>query len=194
MAHHLADLIQQARTLKGDKQQQAQTAAADLILKLWSKRENLPGRVYPLKGWGRALSVLGLLETEASPFNRVSIREIDLLLVKTFDQLRKIVAHGIILTLDPPAELQDDDAAAPFIDDEEKRFLAAMNCWAQHFKRARRSRYPDIVVTTKATDEPESTIEPNQLTEEDASKRALVAEIDDLLATLAKLKILLGKV
>lgn len=193
MAHHLAELIEQARTMEGAEQRQAQAVAADLILKLWSKRENLPGEAYPLKGWGRALAMLRLLEVEASPFNRISQRQIDRVLVETFDHLRTIVAHGIVLTLGTQSEPKGEDAATPFLDGEEKRFIEAMSHWFEHFRQARRSRYPNIVITTEANRIAKN-VEPEKITEEETSKRVFVAEIDDLITTLSKLRIEIEKI
>lgn len=187
MAHHLADLMVRARTLKGVKQQQATAAATDLVLKLWSKREVAPGNVYPLKDLGNALSILRLLESEASPFSRVSKRETDVLLAKTFDGLRKLVAHGIFLTYSKLDECLEDDAKIPFLIDEEKRVIDAANLWLKHFQKVREASTPKVVIAREFSEATNST-EPKALTEEAIVKRALVSEIDELLVTLSKLK------
>jgi hypothetical protein len=187
MAHHLADLIVRARTLKGVKQEQAAAAATDLVLKLWSKREVVPGNVYPLKDLGNALSVLRLLESEASPFSRVSKRETDVLLANTFDGLRKLVAHGIFLTFSKLDERLEDDAKIPFLIDEEKRVIDAANLWLEHFQKARKTSTPRVVIARDLSEAANST-EPEALTEEEIVKRTFISEIDELQVTLSKLK------
>lgn len=187
MAHHLADLIIQARTLKGVKQQRATAAAADLVLKLWSKREVAPGNIYPLKNLGKALGVLRLLEFEASPFNRASRRDADVLLVETFDGLRKVVAHGIVFALSESDDSSGNDAKTPFLIDEEKRVIDAINMWIEHFQQARKAR-PAVIIVANEPSVGTNEAELAPQTEEAAAKHAFVSEIDELLATLSKLR------
>jgi hypothetical protein len=187
MAHHLAEVIEQARSSVGAKQQQANAKAVALILKLWSKREFLPGDAHPLKRWDKALGVLHLLSEEASPFSRASHRKSDRLLSETFDGLRKTVANGLLLTYIYPLEPIHDEVATPFLAEEERRILVAMNAWVTQFKKARRSRLPHIVIVSEqanAVEEGES----SPLTEDEALRRTAVSEIDELQKTLAALK------
>lgn len=187
MAHHLAELISRAKTLTGAKQRQATSGAADLILKLWQKREVVPGNVYPLKDLGKALSMLRLLDLAGSPFNRFSQHESDVLLTNTFDGLRKIVAYGILLNLPKHNENMNYDARTPFLLDEEKRVIEAMNLWIGHFKQARGARSPRMTIKDDPLDAA-NIAEADQQTEDAVAKRTFISEIDSLVVTLSKLK------
>src|SRR5687767_2545558 len=49
MAHHVAELIHQVRSLPpGRERSEAQKQATETILKIWEHRANLPSRAYPL--------------------------------------------------------------------------------------------------------------------------------------------------
>ncbi len=187
MAHHLAELLHQSRTLEGTKRAKAEKAAADLILRLWSQRETLPGAVYPLKDLEKALSVLRLLDRGASPFSPLRSRTDETLLADAFDGLRQLVVHGILLLSSRLEVPVADSHTAPFLADEERRVLEAMNLWAAHFEQARRSRMP-IVEFVSGTTDAKADAEPEVLTEEAIAKRVFVAEIDKLQATLAALR------
>ncbi|MDN8646963.1 hypothetical protein Q0S62_00805 [Stenotrophomonas indicatrix] len=183
MAHHLAELLEQSRTLKGTKHKEAEKAATDLILRLWSRREVLPGGAYPLKALSKPLSILGLLDEASSPFSSMHSRSEEALLADAFDGLRKLVAHGVLLLSQRLDEHPDDNVTAPFLLDEELRSIEGLNLWVRHFKLARRPRISIVDFSIASADS-----EPESLTEEEKAKRAFVAEIDKLQATLSKLK------
>ncbi|MBX3711864.1 MAG: hypothetical protein KF800_07885 [Lysobacter sp.] len=187
MAHHLAELLEQSRNLKGVKQKQAEKAATDLILRLWSRREVLPGGAYPLKDLGKPLSVLGLLSEESWPFHSMHSRSEEALLADAFDGLRKLVAHGVLLFSARLDEHPNDDVTAPFLHEEELRAILALNLWAQHFKQARRPHISIVDFSTAPAD-----AEPENLSEQERAKRAFSNEIDKLQTTLSELKDRLG--
>ncbi|WP_407471187.1 hypothetical protein [Xanthomonas campestris] len=187
MAHHLAELLDRSRTLKGAKQKQAEKATTDLILRLWSRREILPGGAYPLKALGKPLSVLGLLSEESSPFSSMNPRSEEALLADAFDGLRKLVAHGVLLLSARLDELPEDGGVTPFLMEEELRAFLALNLWAKHFEQARRPRISIVDFSIASAN-----AEPEQLTEEDRAKRTFTEEIDKLQTTLSKLKDWLG--
>lgn len=189
MAHHLAELLDQSRTLKGEKKKQAETAATDLILRLWSSREALPGAAYPLKALGRPLSVLRLLGEESSPFSARHSRTEEALLADAFDGLRKLVAHGVLLFSARLDEHPEDNITTPFLVDEERRSIEALNLWVEHFKQARKPSVSIVDFSIAAPDaKPSPDPDPETLTEEARAKRAFVEEIDRLQTTLSKLK------
>jgi len=188
MAHHLAELLDRSRTLKGAKQKQAEKATTDLILRLWSRREILPGGAYPLKALGKPLSVLGLLNEESSPFiSSMHLRSEEALLADAFDGLRKLVAHGVLLFSARLDELPEDGVVTPFLMEEELRAILALNLWAKHFEQARRPHISIVDFSIASAN-----AEPEQLTEEDRAKRTFAEEIDKLQTTLSKLKDWLG--
>lgn len=187
MAHYLAGLLDQSRTLKGAKQKQAEKAAADLILRLWSSREALPGAAYPLKALGKPLSVLQLLGEQSSPFSSRYLQTEEALLADAFDGLRKLVAHGVLLFSARLDETPEDSATSPFLLIEELQTLQALNLWVAHFRQAQRPQV-SIVDFSSAAPGAAPDAEPEVLTEEARAKRAFAEEIDKLQATLSKLK------
>jgi hypothetical protein len=72
MAHHLAELMERARTATGLERQQANKEAAALILDLWRHRTYLPGR-YPLASFEPVLQTLERLSDNA-PWHRFFTR------------------------------------------------------------------------------------------------------------------------
>lgn len=187
MAHHLAELLDQSRTLKGVKQKQAEKAAADLILRLWSQRESLPGAAYPLKALEKPLSILQLLDRRSSPFGSMHSQTEEALLADAFDGLRKLVAHGVLLLSARLDEQPEDKVKTHFLSEEEQRTIEALNLWMAHFKQTRR---PHISIvdfpSTASAAKPDA--EPEVVTEEARAKRAFVEEIDKLQSTLTKLR------
>lgn len=185
MAHHLADLILQARRSQG--QDHIEAESANLIIQLWSKREVVPGGVYPLGRLGAVLSVIELLQSESSPFNRASSRRSDALLASAFDGLRKLVAYGILINAKQLKEHPVHDAKRSFLTDQERLVLESINAWIKHIKAARRTRYPTAVL---AIDSPKDKIRPEDSlsTDEDKTKQFFLADIDALIGTLSELR------
>jgi hypothetical protein len=69
MAHHLADLIEKAKgSATAAERERYRKVATDVILKLWSRRDSLPGRAYPLAPFGNVLRTLDLLQPEGNPW------------------------------------------------------------------------------------------------------------------------------
>ncbi len=187
MAHHLADLMIQARDPDASNHERARDEAAGLILKLWSRREVLPGNAYPLKELGKALSVLRLLEFESSPFSRSAQSQFDRLIAEAFDGLRKIIAHGILLTYVNPIEPVGDEVTSPFLTEEERRVVGALNDWTAHFSNARRSHVPRIIFSDGSAESNSEEEEKKSMPDEGRSKRAFISDIDALIAALGKL-------
>lgn len=193
MAHHLAELIEQARTSDGPEREAAQERAIELILKLWSRRADLPGDAYPLKKLSGVLSVLERLRPEAALFNQSGSRDTHRLLKEAFNGLRVIVARGVILTLPERLAHVELDEAAEFLNEEELQILEALNGWIEFLK-------PDLhddSVATITTDEEESALEVElaeqseltELSDESRMRHVFVQEIDQLINTLGSLKL-----
>lgn len=105
MAHHLAALIVESRDRAADDRVNKQSAAADLILRLWAQRHSLPGSASPLQKIEAPLALLRLLHAEASPFHRYEHQSLNALLAKTFDAMRRVVGCGIVHTMSSPERL-----------------------------------------------------------------------------------------
>jgi hypothetical protein len=99
MAHHLATLIAEAETSTGDAKTSAEARAADLILRLWEMRRDLPGTADPLGSCRDAVEVLSHLRSERNPwlFHR-GHGGLEGLFANLFDSMARVVVGGILLT------------------------------------------------------------------------------------------------
>lgn len=191
MAHHLAEVMQEAENAEGGNKELARERAVELILKLWSHRRSLPGGAYPLNDLKTVMSVIGRLQQAASPYQRHSADETEKLLARIFDGLRLIVVHGILL-ISETKELPDDlDAAAPFLDDEERQFIGAVEGWLDYMKTG--VPQPPLVVLTEEEKvyldaELAEMTELEKLDPKARSNRILSGEIDGLIEALSDLK------
>ena len=119
LAHHVAELIQLAKSSVGTAKIAAQERAATAILKVWAERRDVPADIDPLNGYRRAIEVLGRLAPDADPWSRYrgSGRYEDLL-SQTFDALRMTVLAGVLLTqVDGPRPIKPEEG--PFWEPEE---------------------------------------------------------------------------
>ena len=86
MAHHVAELINQAQTLTQSRgRNKAQKQAIETILKIWERRENLPHRAYPLAPFKDLLKILTLLQPNNNPYRFSHLSRIDQLAAVLFD-------------------------------------------------------------------------------------------------------------
>lgn len=100
LAHHLAEVLNEANSLSGPDKTLAEQRAVDLILKLWAHRRALPTPVDPLGGFRDAIGVLGRLKPEDNPWARFS-RDRSLhetLLQEIFETMCRTVLGGLLLT------------------------------------------------------------------------------------------------
>ena len=129
MAHHLAEVMQEAESAEGGDKELALERAVDLILKLWSHKQSLPNGAYPLNELKAVMSVVQRLSPEASPYQRHSTDETEKLLAEIFDGLRLVVVHGAILISDTrnlPSDLESVDS---FLDVDERQFIEVVESW-----------------------------------------------------------------
>ena len=99
LAHHLAEVMNEADEAVGSAKADAEARAVGLILKLWTHRRALPASIDPLDGYGKAIKVLGLLMPDANPWRQ--FRRSDTcedLLYDMFGILSRIVVSGLLLT------------------------------------------------------------------------------------------------
>ena len=97
LAHHLAEVMNEADEAVGSATADAEARAVDLVLKLWIHRRALPASIGPLDGYEKAIKVLGLLMPDANPWRQ--FRRSD-----TYDDLSAVVAAGIQRLRDEEAE------------------------------------------------------------------------------------------
>ena len=172
MAHHLAEVMQEVESAEGSDKEQAQERAVDLILKLWSHRRNLPRGAYPLNDLKVVMSVIRQLRPEASPYQWHSTNETEKLLARIFNGLRLVVTHGVLLIAGTTKLPDDLDAAAPFLDDEERQFIEAVGGLLDTDLDAALAEIAEL----------------EKLDPKARSNRILSREIDGLIETLSDLK------
>ena len=195
MAHHLAEMMQEAESTEGDDQKLARERAVDLILKIWSHKKSLPRGAYPLNKLDTVMSVVGRLSAETPPYRRHSSDETEKLLSRIFDGLRLVVVHGVILiskTRDVPDDL---DTTAPFLDEKERQFIEVLKGWIDYVTTGL-PRPPLVILTEdekRARNSKQAEMaELEKLDLKSRSNRIFSREIDGLIQALSDLKMKLA--
>lgn len=106
MAHHLAELMNEAETGKTKAtRSKARKDAAETIIKIWKHRVSLPGNAYPLAPYKDLLQVLEQLQPSRNPFSyfaRTSISKKDQIVKSLFESLNRLII--VISLIKTPAE------------------------------------------------------------------------------------------
>ncbi|MYK02579.1 MAG: hypothetical protein F4037_11595 [Gemmatimonadales bacterium] len=196
MAHHLAEVMQEAEIAEGDDKDLACERAVDLILKLWSHRQNLPNGAYPLNDLKALMSVVERLSPEASPYKRLRLDESEKLLVKIFDGLRLVVLHSAIMISETRNLPSDLESVKPFLDEDERKFIEVVEGWQNYVKTG--IPLPPIVFLPedgeKELDSRQDEIaELQKLDPKSRSKRIFAKKIDEMIEALSDLKSKLAK-
>ena len=98
MAHHVAGLIAEADTTTEGARAVAEARAADLILRLWAMRRDLPEASDPLGPYRDAIKLLSRLHPEQNPWFAFSHqRGVEGLLADLFDSMAKVVIGGVLM-------------------------------------------------------------------------------------------------
>ena len=195
MAHHLAEVMQEAENAEEGYKELARERAVDLILKIWSHKRSLPNGAYPLNDLETVMSVVGRLSPAASPYRWHGSDETEKLLATIFDGLRLVVAHGVILISETRGIPEDIDAAAPFLDEDERQFIEAVEGWIDFGKAG--VHHPRFVILTEdeeaARDLKQAEMaELEKLDPKSRSRRIFPKEIDGLIEALSDLKLKLS--
>jgi hypothetical protein len=149
MAHHLADLIEKAKgSATAAERARYRKVATDVILKLWSRRDSLPGRAYPLAPFGNVLRTLDLLQPEGNPwrFARGKDGERERLARRVFEYSSRLFVALLLLDLPPWVFSREPSAVAvKALSVREQRILKAFTRWfkvmaAETPKRGREAR------------------------------------------------------
>ena len=197
MAHHLAEVMEEAEKAEENRKEEACQRAVDLILKLWSHRRNLPRGVYPLNDLESVMSVIGRLREAASPFRLRGSDEIEQLLGRIFKRLCLVVGHGVMLVSGAVKMPPDLDLVAPFLDERENQFLEVMQGWIDYLQSIP-PQPPDVVVVTE---QEKAFLDSRQTEMHDLEKldprtrsnRIFFREIEQLMEALSKLKLVLNR-
>lgn len=133
MAHHLAELIDEAERSKGAAKQQAEERAVELILKLWTNRRALPTPADPLSGHLPAIKVLAAMLPTADPWRRFRrTGSNDELLHDMFGALVHLVISGLLLTRGGDIRAIEG-AEWEALSDEEKFLVEILDRWHEFF-------------------------------------------------------------
>ena len=133
MAHHLAELITTAQAAEGDAKRLAEDRAAELILKLWARRRDLPMSADPLHGYLEAIKVLGAMLPTANPWRQLQRgRSDEALLCGMFDSLVNLVMSGLLLTRNGDIR-KIEDAEWDSLSEEERFLVETLNRWRELF-------------------------------------------------------------
>lgn len=192
MAHYIAEVMEEAENTEGKDQEMARKRAVDLILRIWSRKKDLPNGAYPLNDLKTILSVVGRLSPKASPYQWHGKDETENLLSKIFDGLQLVAVHGIILVAETKGIPDDLDATMPFLDEEEQNLIETIKGWIDYVNTG--LAQPSLVTVTKVdkADLDAKQAELAKLEELDPksrSDRILSREIDGLIEALSHLKL-----
>ena len=192
MAHHLAEVLQEAENAEGDDKELARGRAVDLILKIWSHKQSLPGGAYPLNDLEPVLSVLGQLSSQPPRHWLRRSGETEELLARIYNGLRYVVGGGAILASKIKEGLGELDEFLPLLDDDERQIIEDVKSWIDYVQNGY-WRSPLIVLTEEDQAEYESKqtemAELEELDPKSRSNRVFSKEIDDLIEALSELKL-----
>jgi hypothetical protein len=188
MAHHLAEVMLKAEKASGRERQAAQAKAIELILKLWSRRHDLPGRIHPLKQLEGAISVLRRLQFDASQFFWRNESELTELIANAFYELRMLVVHGVLIASSTTTNLAANDKTLEFLDEDEKQVFDAIRNWIDFINSGRKSDFPIRIAIEEDAKEEARLAELKKLTPAERSRRLLIDRIDTLIATLQSIR------
>ncbi len=141
------------------------------------------------------MSVVGRLSPTASPYRWHGSDETDKLLAEIFDGLRLVVAHGVILISETRGIPDDIDAAAPFLDEDERQFIEVVEGWIDFGKAG--VHHPQFVILTE-DEEADRDLKQAEMAElekldpKSRSRRVFSKEIDGLIEALSDLKLKLS--
>jgi len=184
MAHHVAELIEQAGSEPpGRKRAQAQKQAAETILKLWEQREHLPHRAYPLAPYKDLLRILDVLQPNNNPYRFSSLSPIDQNAALLFDRLSRLIILLLLIHWQDVRQPEKISAAGVnAMNDEEKQIYARLNDWlavlqVPHKDSRKRKRDKKVTRTPRS-----------EKAEAKARRESIVQFIDDCTRTLAELR------
>ncbi|MDC0711704.1 hypothetical protein POL68_24765 [Stigmatella sp. ncwal1] len=141
LAHHLAELMVEAERATGPAKAEAEARAADLILRLWAKRRDLPAAADPLGDYRKAIAVLSRLMPDRNPWAAYARHGgPEGVFHELFDFMARIVVSGLLLTVvRPPREVAPAEKAA--MESEELALREHLDWW----KKAIRPALPAVV-------------------------------------------------
>lgn len=186
MAHHLAELMDQAETAEtADERASARERAAETILNIWDRRASLPGSVYPLASYKDILMIMERLRPNDNPFQYLGRdREAKRywLAADLFDGLTRLIIALLLPKVPSISQKSDeDDIAIEALSESERAILRGLDQWGSLFR------------SEDANSEPSREAEKGTEMTNEEIDRAAVRLIDGLTSALAELgKLLRG--
>lgn len=186
MAHHLASLIVQAKRTDG-MQAEATQEAINLILKLWDRRNSLPGTADPLSKLRRAINVIDYLGPNSSPFYQQSQDKQEADLAMLFDGLRQLVAHGVLLVSglnEIPIYTED---TFEFLSEDEQQIIAKLGGWVAYLAETKpKTPIVEFVHMDEGAEvkKAEETVELKRLEPDERSRVLFSRSVDELIEKL----------
>jgi hypothetical protein len=135
LAHHLAELMNEATNRKKSAAHrvEARKQAADLILKIWERRNLLPGSTYPLGPYKEILKVLDLLRPNGNPWRRRSGTPYQIVAASIHDRLCRLVIGLLLIDVAPLLHRRTGkrNRSLKFLTDEECEILKELERWSE---------------------------------------------------------------
>lgn len=179
MAHHLAELIDRAENGATESERlEARNNATETILKIWEKREVLPGKAFPLTPYKDVLTTLELLLPDRNPWSRRSNEKREQLAAILFEGIARL-SFGILFLKSPPISEDSsagDNVAYGALSETEQRLVETLLKWfeilASTDERSGRVRKAKRVGRPKKVN----------------VNKAVLRLIDEIMTTLAELR------
>jgi hypothetical protein len=148
MAHHLAELIDQAENgVTPAECSKARKSATETILKVWAYRASLPRKAYPLAPYEELLKLLDRLRPGDNPFRYFgppAETKREQLAADLFDGLARLIIALLLMKLPAGQDSTTVAAAIEALSEIEQQVLRALQQWAELFtstdKSTRRTR------------------------------------------------------
>lgn len=130
MAHHLAELIEQAKATDGQKRSAIEKKIVELSIRVWRARGSFPGSAYPLRSWQPVLQGIERLSGGGNPFTAHAQSKRERLLHDAFEGMSAILSLGVVLLSDGPLSESQSDLAAFVLNEDEQMALSMLEHWA----------------------------------------------------------------
>ncbi|MBZ4421774.1 hypothetical protein [Myxococcus sp. RHSTA-1-4] len=128
LAHHLAELMVEAEKATGSAKADAVARAADIILRLWAKRRDMPATADPLGGYREAIAVLSRLMPDHNPWESYARQgDEEQVLHALFDCMARVVVCGLLRTALRPREVGAAEKEA--LEPEELALREQLDWW-----------------------------------------------------------------
>lgn len=188
MAHHLAELIEAA-----PNDAAAADQAVDTILRVWAKREKLPGSAWPLGRYREVIQVLERLSPAAEPWRQLRAHDEAAPLAQLFSGLNRLFLLALFVHLPATDRVADREDLGGALEEDETLLVEAFNRLMAFLNQPRHEPdQPRVVVTIVDPNErdaelaDESVLDPagSESSDEGLSDRHLLELTQELVSEL----------